>query len=439
LKGALFPQFHPLKLGYQLAVVQEKTSYLQTVSERGVVNNVLIVDDSRAQRRILSSYLGRWGYQVFEADSGEEALTVCASENIDLILSDWMMPGINGLDFCRMFRAMDRDDYGYFILLTSKSEKSAVAEGLDVGADDFLTKPVSGDELLARIRAGERILKMQRELKAQNELVSSTLSEISALYDSLDRDLVEARKLQQSLVKDKFRKFGDAQISLLLRPSGHVGGDLVGFFPINDNKIGVFSIDVSGHGVASALMTARLAAYLTGSTPDQNLAISSTLDGAHEARSPADVARSLNKLMLEEMETDLYFTMILGHFDKSDGTFTMTQCGHPHPAIQHRDGSVSYFGDGGLPVGLISNAHYENFEVKISKGERILLLSDGVTECPDGRNGMLGEDGFAQMLKGYAGLSGSAVFDMLLWDLSNYNHNKDQPDDISAVLIELSI
>ncbi|RPE64700.1 sigma-B regulation protein RsbU (phosphoserine phosphatase) [Pacificibacter maritimus] len=419
-----------------MAVAQEKISYLQAVPERGVVNTVLVVDDSRAQRRILSSYLGRWGYEVFEADSGEMALDICASEKIDLIISDWMMPGISGLDFCRIFRSLGRDDYAYFILLTSKSEKAAVAEGLDVGADDFLTKPVSGDELLARIRAGERILRMQRELKEQNDLVSSTLSEISALYDSLDKDLVEARKLQQSLVKERFRSFGDAQVSLLLRPSGHVGGDLVGFFPINDTKIGVFSIDVSGHGVASALMTARLAAYLTGSTPDQNLAISTAIDGSYAPRSPAEVASSLNRLMLEEMDTDLYFTMILGHFDKRTGSFVMTQCGHPYPAIQHQDESVSYFGEGGLPVGLIPNAPYEDYEVKISKGERIILLSDGVTECPDGGEGMLGEEGFATMLNGYADLSGGAFFDTLLWDLNKYNNDRDFPDDISAVLIE---
>lgn len=421
-----------------MAIAQQKQAHLQAVPERGVVNNVLVVDDSRAQRRILSSYLGRWGYTVFEAASGEEALEICGAEKIDLVVSDWMMPGISGLDFCKIFRTLDRENYGYFILLTSKSDKAEVAQGLDVGADDFLTKPVAGDELLARIRAGERILRMQRELTAKNDLVTSTLQEISALYDSLDRDLVEARKLQQSLVKDRFRDFETAQVSLLLRPSGHVGGDLVGFFPINDDQFGVFSIDVSGHGVASALMTARLAAYLTGSTSDQNLAISQSADGSHVAKSPAEVAKALNTLMLEEMETDLYFTMILGHFNRKNGLFVMTQCGHPHPAIQHIDGKVDYFGSGGLPVGLIPDASFDDFEIQISEGERIILLSDGVTECPDGADGMLGEDGLVTLVENIADLSGSAFFDTMLWDLNNFNNDKDFPDDISAILLEYS-
>jgi sigma-B regulation protein RsbU (phosphoserine phosphatase) len=421
-----------------LALAQKKQSHLTPLPERGVVNNVLVVDDSRAQRRILSSYLGRWGYKVFEAASGEEALEICNDEKVDLIVSDWMMPGINGLEFCQIFRELEREYYGYFILLTSKSDKAEVAQGLDVGADDFLTKPVAGDELLARIRAGERILRMERELTEKNRLVSSTLLEISALYDSLDRDLIEARKLQQSLVRERFRDFGSTQVSLLLRPSGHVGGDLVGFFPINDDKIGVFSIDVSGHGVASALMTARLAAYFTGSSPEQNLAIGEAPDGARVPKSPADVAERLNRLMLEEMETDLYFTMILGHFDKNTGTFVMAQCGHPHPAVQHSDGSVDYFGAGGLPIGLIPDATFEDCEIKIGKGDRILLLSDGITECPDGGDGMLGEEGLIDILEKVAGQTGNAFFETLMWDLNKFNKDQDFPDDVSAILLEYS-
>ena len=104
---------------------------------------------------------------------------------------------------------------------------------------------------------------MTRELSEKNRLITATLNEMSALYDALDRDLVEARKMQQSLVRERFRDFGTAEVSLLLKPSGHVGGDLVGFFQAGPGKLAVYSIDVSGHGIASALLTARLAGYLS--------------------------------------------------------------------------------------------------------------------------------------------------------------------------------
>ncbi len=76
---------------------------------------VLVVDDSKAQRRILSVNLARWGYTVLEAGSGAEALEICKSNGVDLVVSDWMMPGMNGLDFCKAFRALRQDRYGYFI------------------------------------------------------------------------------------------------------------------------------------------------------------------------------------------------------------------------------------------------------------------------------------------------------------------------------------
>ncbi|WP_322868150.1 response regulator [Aquicoccus sp. G2-2] len=233
------------------------------------------------QRRLLRSLLTRWGYRVLEAASGTQALEISAEKTPDMIISDWMMPGMTGLEFCRKFRAMDRETYGYFILLTSKNEKEEVAEGLDTGADDFLTKPVNTGELRARLTAGERILRMERELTAKNRLIKATLEELQSLYASIDSDLREAQKLQQSLIRERSRDFGLAQISLLLRSSGHVGGDLVGFFPVNKSRIGLYAIDVSGHGISSALMTARLAGYLSSASPEHNIAMEQAADGSH--------------------------------------------------------------------------------------------------------------------------------------------------------------
>ena len=276
---------------------------------------VLIVDDSRAQRKILQMQLTRWGYDITEAASGDEALALCLVQDFDIVLSDWMMPGMSGVEFCKAFRGLPREGYGYFILLTSKSEKAEIADGLENGADDFLTKPVSADELRARLRAGERILGMQDELVEKNRLIGSTLGELQKLYDSLDRDLIEARKLQQTLVRDRFRDFGAGTASLLLRPSGHVGGDLVGSFVISPQRIGVYAVDVSGHGVASAMMTARLAGLLSGASPDQNIALKAAPDGARDAWPPAEVAARLNRIMLEDLQVDQYFTLAYAEVD----------------------------------------------------------------------------------------------------------------------------
>lgn len=398
---------------------------------------VLLVDDSRMQRRILSSSLLRWGYEVREAASGEEALALCRSDPPDLVVSDWVMPGMSGPELCRAVRGLAGDAYSYFILLTSKSEKDEVARGLDSGADDFLTKPVNNGELRARITAGERIIEMQRELTEKNRLISDTLAELQRIHDGIESDLREAKKLQQSLLRERHRRFDKGVLSLLLRSSGHVGGDLVGFFPAGPGQLALYAIDVSGHGISSALMTARLAGYLSGSAPDQNVALHRLADGSYAARPPDQVISTLNDLVLNEMETDHFFTMLLALVDLDTGRVTVAQAGHPHPAIQRADGRIEQIGTGGFPVGLVAGVAYDLFEITLTAGDRLLILSDGVTECPGGCSGeMLSEDGLARIMAELRGLRGNDYLEALTWKLADFAGQEGFPDDVSGILFE---
>ncbi len=401
------------------------------------IQRVLVVDDSRLQRRILAASLKKWGFAVTEAESGDQALEICRDTPPDLVLSDWMMPGMSGVEFCNEFRRMSRDNYGYFILLTSKSDKAEIAHGLDAGADDFLTKPVDPGELRARIAAGERILEMERELTEKNRLVNSTLDKLQALYASLDADLIEAKKLQQSLVRDRHRDYGTAEVSMLLRSSGHVGGDLVGMFPVSDTRIGLYGIDVSGHGISSALMTARLAGYLSGAAPEQNVALERLPDGGYAPRPPGQTIAALNDLFLSELETEHYFTLLLADVDLATGRVVMAQAGHPYPAIQRADGSVEMVGDGGLPVGLIPGAEYQEFEVQLQPGDRLMIHSDGVTECaaPDGT--LLDDEGLARILHGLRGARAMSCLESLIWKLADFAGDDTFADDVSAILLEI--
>jgi sigma-B regulation protein RsbU (phosphoserine phosphatase) len=399
---------------------------------------VLIVDDSRLQRKILSSSVTRWGYDVLEADSGLVALEMCKLDPPDIVLSDWMMPQMNGLEFCDAFRNLPGDHYGYFILLTSKSEKGEVAQGLQAGADDFLSKPVNAHELRARISAGERILDMQRELTDKNKVISETLLELQRVYDSLDSDLIEAKKLQQSLIRERTKSFDTGELSLLLRSSGHVGGDLVGFYPAGEGHLGLFAIDVSGHGISSALMTARLAGYLSASAPDQNVALERLADGSYRSLPPDQVIETLNDLVLDEMETEHYFTLLLADVNLKTGKVILGQAGHPHPAVQRSDGTIEQTGTGGFPVGLMYGITFESFEIQLNPGDRIALLSDGVTECPNPDGDMLEEEGLAEMMTDLCDIKGPAFFEALMWNLSNFAKTDDFPDDVSGVLFEFS-
>jgi sigma-B regulation protein RsbU (phosphoserine phosphatase) len=280
---------------------------------------------------------------------------------------------------------------------------------------------------------------MQAELLAKNHMIESTLEELQKIYDSLDRDLIEARKLQQTLIRDQLQDFGLAKAALLVRNSGRVGGDLVGAFRIDHNRVAIYAIDVSGHGVASAMMTARLAGFLTGSTPDQNLAFRKLAHGGHDALSPALVMDRFNRLMLDEIQVEQYFTMAYAEVDLRDGIAQVAQAGHPHPAVLRRSGKVELVGKGGLPIGLIPFAEFESVTVRLEPGDRLVLVSDGVTECPGKDDGVdFGDAGLARSLSRSASLDGPEILQALVWDLVDHFGGDSLPDDVSGVLLHYS-
>lgn len=395
---------------------------------------VLLVDDSKAQRRTLAVQLMRAGYDVVEAANSEEAMQICIQRRPDIVISDWKTPGRAGLDFCRKFRDMQADRYGYFILLTSRDDKKDVAEGLRAGADEFLTKPVSGAELLARLSAGERILRMEESLRNANAQLKETLAQLRETQAAIDRDLREAQRLQQGLVRERNGRFGSFDLSLLMRPAGHIGGDLVGFFPINDRRVGLFALDVSGHGVASALLSARLAALLSGAA-DHNIALRQTDRGAYDAHPPAQIMRQLNDLMLEELRTDTYFTMVYADLDFLSGKVRLVQAGHPHPVLQRADGTIEKIGQGGLPVGVFANAAFDEVELQLGHGDRLFISSDGLMDSENARGEPLGDEGLQAILRTNALLRGNALLESICWSAAHYAAGK-RNDDISAVLIE---
>ena len=126
---------------------------------------ILIAEDDTVSRLLLDTTLKKLGHDVIATENGRDAWGVFQQEHIPIIISDWMMPDIDGLKLCRMVRAENRTKYTYFILLTALGGKGSYLTGMDAGADDFITKPFDKDQLTARLRVAERILQLQSEVK----------------------------------------------------------------------------------------------------------------------------------------------------------------------------------------------------------------------------------------------------------------------------------
>ncbi len=126
---------------------------------------ILTADDDAGSRAILSRVLKSLGHDVVETKDGNEGWGTYRVGNFQLVISDWMMPGMNGIEFCKLVRQDTRPKYTYIILLTSLEGKEKYLEGMEAGADDFISKPFDRDTLAARLRVAERILSLQAEVK----------------------------------------------------------------------------------------------------------------------------------------------------------------------------------------------------------------------------------------------------------------------------------
>lgn len=386
--------------------------------------NVLIAEDEQSTRMRLQRNLEKLGFQPTVAENGAEAWKLYQSGEFPLVLTDWMMPEMDGLELVRQIRSSGQQQYTYIIMLTSKSETSEVVEGMEAGADDFVTKPFDRNELRVRVRAGQRIVQLEKTLSEQNRRMKA--------------DLDAAAELQKSLLPSAAPDISGVSFAWVFRPCDELAGDILGAFKLDQENVGFYVADVSGHGVAASLLSVSISRMMDP-TPSQSSLLARLVDGDNENRivPPCEVLRELNRRFQIEESGGRFFSIAYGILNVQTRVLQLGSAGHPPVMRVSRDQVVEPLGAEGMLVGVADDYEYEHYELELNIGDRLVAYSDGVVEQANAADEEFGE----QRLQAELSESRSSSLDdcvrSLEQEVVNWSKDGRLTDDLSILAFEV--
>lgn len=382
---------------------------------------VLVVDDDDSQRMLARAMMEHLGYPVMEAGDGQEALDVVSRAPVSIVVSDWMMEGMDGLALCRAVRSNDLGRYIYFILVTGRSERADLLAGMDAGADDFLTKPIDWTLLEARLRVAHRIVSLEQKLLAGK-------AQLERAYAVIRDDLHAAASVQKELLPEQQVEYGQLRIGSLFMPSQIVSGDSFNHFRLPTGEIALYALDVAGHGTRAALLSVMLSRMLT---------VESFMHGA-VAKAPSLVVADLNR-HFQVVGDDVrdYFTILCARLSEDGRRLVYCQAGHPSPWLAHPSGAIEQLGDGGFPVGMLPDVEYSDDEVPLEPGDRLIIASDGLYECMSPADEPFGATGLESLLSEQRDESLLVLLANLLQQLTRWHRKSEPDDDVSVLIVEV--
>ncbi len=396
---------------------------------------ILLVDDALDMRLVMKRTLTLLGHEVTVAEDGEIAWDCLQHERFQVVITDWLMPRLDGPGLCRRIRQADLPHYIYIILLTGMSGKLNLIAGMDAGADDFSNKPIETDEIAVRLRAAERVIELERTLALQNRHLGQMNASLQQTQDEIQQDLRHAAALQNGLLPAQ-KRMGALDFAWFYRPASFIGGDTFNYFPLDSQRSLFYTVDVSGHGISSALLSMYLSNLLTSAGLSLRDRLQPT---AAVAPQLSQMVTAFNAYLQEVLDfSEHYFTMILGVVDTTQQRLHFVQAGHPKPFLLNtQTQQLQELECTGFPVGLIPQAEYESVSCDFPVGTRLALFSDGLFELTKPDNTLYTPADLGETLKDTAHLSADESVNEFcnLWTLNAVDVSP--PDDLSLLIVDL--
>ena len=395
---------------------------------------ILVVDDEPTSRLIVSEIAESLGFETVCAESASRGLEILAESEISLVLCDWEMPGMDGPTMVRELRASNHGRYVYHILVTGRNETKDLIEGLNAGADDFISKPVNPDELRVRLRSATRVIELEQSLDNRNAKLEKANARIEEALNSVTSDLTLAADMQFALLpKDK--RLAGVNANWLFKPASFLAGDIFDYFLVGDAQMVFYIIDVEGHGIPSALTSFAVNNQLNPSPQGmcrRHLRATANVDTAVRR-----ILEELNRQFARPSDDSRYFTMIFGVINLFSGQITLAQAGHPPPLhYSISENSVTAIGNGGMPVGMFESAEFETTSLQLQQGDRLYIYSDGAIECPSAQGELYSQVRLEDAVRNWAGIPIEKLSSILDKEFLDWNGTSRFEDDVSMVCLE---
>jgi len=393
---------------------------------------ILIAEDERITRTTLSRQLQNWGHDVIATEDGQQAWEQLAAGEFDIIITDWEMPRLSGVQLVQRIREASRNVYTYVIMLTSRSDKSDIVKGIEAGADDFVSKPFDREELRVRLLAGERIVRLERSLSRQN-------AELRDANERIHHGLRAAARVQQSMLPRQNIVTPNVRTAWKYVPTDELAGDAIGLHLIDERYLVAYVLDVSGHGVPAALLSVSAMHALEPIPQEASMirVLTSARGKLGTVKSPAKVATELNLRFRTGENDGRYLTIVLCVLDTHNGMLHLTSAGHPAPFIIRGNQPIALPDAGGFPIAIMETADYEEGSMQLQRGDRLCLFSDGIIEQTDASGDKQFEvERLEHSLTLRQDLPATQVVEEIVNDLTKWSGTNSFTDDVSVVIIE---
>lgn len=390
---------------------------------------ILIAEDKEISRRILERDLNKLGYETEAVADGAAAWRLLQDQPFRMVISDWEMPGMNGVELVRRIREMKSDEYVYVILLTGRTDKRDLIEGMEAGADDFITKPFELEELRVRLRSAQRLLDLEHSMARQKR-------ELEEWKQRVKEDLDAASAIQQASLPTTLPETPGLRFAWHYRPCSELGGDTLGIVQLDDSYVGFYVVDVSGHGVRAALLSVTLTRVLSANSGS---VLRQPTDNSRGYRivPPGEVAAILNERFKWNDHAGQFFTMFYGLLNTVTRELCYTIAGHPNPLLLASNGEARLLEGDGYAIGLATDVEFAEHRLQLRAGDRLIVFSDGLHEtfAEDGQQ--LGIDGLIRFWSGHRPRSLDEAVSLLLTDLEQWRSGSLAHDDLSLIGLDV--